>query len=171
MSEDIRKMIDKVKNFKQFVNENSDGDLYYHGSCKDFNRFENIGNNASTTMFGNKLSVQGNFLTKNRRFAELFAKTNDGCFIYSVKVLRNHILDLTNVEHLKNFMQYVGVEEYEEFKEEEYIVDGLPIWDLYPAIDFAKKNSLNYPWRLNITKKNQRKEIAYLCHLNSQKIG
>ena len=121
MSEDIRKMIDKVKNFKQFVNENSDGDLYYHGSCKDFNRFENIGNNASTTMFGNKLSVQGNFLTKNRRFAELFAKTNDGCFIYSVKVLRNHILDLTNVEHLKNFMQYVGVEEYEEFKEEEYI--------------------------------------------------
>ena len=143
MSEDIRKMIDKVKNFKQFVNENSDGDLYYHGSCKDFNRFENIGNNASTTMFGNKLSVQGNFLTKNRRFAELFAKTNDGCFIYSVKVLRNHILDLTNVEHLKNFMQYVGVEEYEEFKEEEYIVDGLPTWDLYPAIEFAKKNSFD----------------------------
>jgi hypothetical protein len=143
MSEDIRKMIDKVKNFKQFVNENSDGDLYYHGSCKDFNRFENIGNNASTTMFGNKLSVQGNFLTKNRRFAELFAKTNDGCFIYSIKVLRNHILDLTNVEHLKNFMQYVGMEEYEEFKEEEYIVDGLPTWDLYPAIEFAKKNSFD----------------------------
>ena len=143
MSKDIREMIDKVKNFKQFVNENSDGDLYYHASCKDFNRFENIGNNASTTMFGNKLSVQGNFLTKNRRFAELFAKTNDGCFIYSVKVLRNHILDLTNVEHLKNFMQYVGVEEYEEFKEEEYIVDGLPTWDLYPAIEFAKKNSFD----------------------------
>jgi len=77
------------------------------------------------------------------KIEELFAKTNDGCFIYSVKVLRNHILDLTNVEHLKNFMQYVGVEEYEEFKEEEYIVDGLPTWDLYPAIEFAKKNSFD----------------------------
>ena len=88
MSEDIRKMIDKVKNFKQFVNENSDGDLYYHGSCKDFNRFENIGNNASTTMFGNKLSVQGNFLTKNRRFAELFAKTVVGSILKITRIFK-----------------------------------------------------------------------------------
>ena len=150
MSEDIRKMIDKVKNFKQFVNENIDNDLYYHGSCNDFNRFENIGNNASTTMFGNKLSVQGNFFTKNRAFAEIFAKAamktleaNDGCFIYSVKILSNLIFDFTNVEHRENFIQYVGVEKYEEFKEEEYIVDGLPTWDLYPVIEFAKENSFD----------------------------
>jgi len=31
MSEDIRKMIDKVKNFKQFVNENTNLNIWYRG--------------------------------------------------------------------------------------------------------------------------------------------
>jgi len=143
----IREYLNEQKNV---INENYHNKTFYHGSCKDFNRFENIGNNASTTMFGNKLSVQGNFFTKNRAFAEIFAKAamktleaNDGCFIYSVKILSNNIFDFTNVEHLENFIQYVGVEKYEEFKEEEYIVDGLPTWDLYPAIELAKKNSFD----------------------------
>ena len=41
MSEDIRKMIDKVKNFKQFVNENVDNlTILYHGSKFLFNKFD-----------------------------------------------------------------------------------------------------------------------------------
>ena len=48
MSKDIREMIDKVKNFKQFVNENIDNftknsvikDVVYHGTWKRFDSFE-----------------------------------------------------------------------------------------------------------------------------------
>lgn len=41
MNEDIRKMIDKVKNFKQFINENVDNlTTLYHGSKFLFNKFD-----------------------------------------------------------------------------------------------------------------------------------
>ena len=163
-------MIDKVKNFKQFVNESVDDNLYYHGSCKDFNSFEKIGNNLSTTIFGNKLSVQGNFFTKNRKFAEIFAKDKIGCFIYTVKILSNNIFDLTNVEQLKKFIKYIGVEKYKEFKEEEYIVDGLPTWDLYPAIEFANKAEFDGIKLLEFSADISNKPIESIMVFNPNKL-
>lgn len=40
MSEDIRKMIDKVKNFKQFVNEGVVDNIWYHASPNKFDIFD-----------------------------------------------------------------------------------------------------------------------------------
>jgi hypothetical protein len=40
MSEDIRKMIDKVKNFKQFVNESVVDNIWYHASPNKFDVFD-----------------------------------------------------------------------------------------------------------------------------------
>jgi len=39
MSEDIRKIIDKVKNFKQFMNEGVNNVIFYHNSDYDFENF------------------------------------------------------------------------------------------------------------------------------------
>jgi hypothetical protein len=39
MSKDIREMIDKVKNFKQFVNESINDKVWYHGSNKPVKKF------------------------------------------------------------------------------------------------------------------------------------
>ena len=119
--------------------------IYYHGSCYDFDKFENIGNNASRTVFGNKLSVQGNFITKDKEFAKVFTNpdTHKGCFMYIVKLLSDNIFDLKKPEHYKLYEIFLNsdefpIEDYEQEEMEEYIANELPTWDNYPIIEFVK---------------------------------
>ena len=138
MSKDIREMIDKVKNFKQFVNESANNNLYYHGSCKDFVSFENTDININNIGVNGELKIKGNFITKNRKFTKLFSQQHKGkCFIYTVELLTNNIFDLRIAKNLNAFKSHIGKAKYDEFKEEEYIVNGLPVWDLYPVIELA----------------------------------
>jgi hypothetical protein len=118
-------------------------DTYYHGSCKDFDNFKNIGNNASITIFGNELPVQGNFITKNKKFSEIFLRKNTECFIYVVNLLSNKIFDLRDPRHYDLFMSVTTEVEMQDYKKEEYIVNGLPSWDLYPVIEIAHKNGFD----------------------------
>ena len=53
------------------------------------------------------------------------------------------IFSLNKKEHLYLFKKYIGSDSIKEFIEEEYIVDGLPSWDLYPAIEFAYNNGFD----------------------------
>jgi hypothetical protein len=79
MSEDIRKMIDKVKNFKQFVNENvrvANFDVLYHGTTiQRYNQIKKRG--FDTEMQGEKSgygSVLGISLTANYEIAKEHAE-------------------------------------------------------------------------------------------------
>ena len=53
MSEDIRKMIDKVKNFNQFINENTDTDYYMLGGVK----YSWVKNEIKNVSFGSSLAI------------------------------------------------------------------------------------------------------------------
>ena len=134
--EEIRKIV------REIIKE-SIGNTYYHGSCKDFDKFESIGFNKSVTIFGDTLEVQGNFITKNLDFAKIFSKP--GCFIYEVELLTNNIFDLRNKEHIKLYIDYIHGKgaDYNELEEEGYFANGLPTWDNYPAIEVAKSNSFD----------------------------
>jgi hypothetical protein len=71
MSEDIRKMIDKVKNFKQFVNENvNDLTTLYHGSKFLFNKFDmsRVNTGQHSQDFG-----YGLYFTSNKDTAKFYA--------------------------------------------------------------------------------------------------
>ncbi len=71
MSEDIRKMIDKVKNFKQFVNENVDNlTTLYHGSKFLFNKFDisRVNTGQHSQDFG-----YGLYFTSNKDTAKFYA--------------------------------------------------------------------------------------------------
>lgn len=135
--EEIRKIV------REIIKESMDN-TYYHGSCKDFDKFDNIGYNKSITIFGDNLEVQGNFITKNKDFASIFAKQGKGCFIYKVELLTKNIFDLRSKNNLALYKKYLednfdktGVT-YEDIVDEAYITDGLPTWDNYPAIELAK---------------------------------
>ena len=80
MSEDIRKMIDKVKNFKQFVNENVDDftknsvikDIVYHGTWKRFYEFKK----SSRGSYG-----KGFYFFKNEQSATAYGSIIMKCLI------------------------------------------------------------------------------------------
>lgn len=140
--EEIRKIV------REIIKE-SMGNTYYHGSCKDFDRFDNIGYNKSITIFGDTLEVQGNFITKNKDFASVFAKQGEECFIYKVDLLTNNIFDLRDEDNLALYKKYLEDNfektgfSYEDLVEEGYFTNGLPTWDNYPAIELAKLNGFD----------------------------
>ena len=60
MSKDIREMIDKVKNFKQFVNEDIDktpNELYHYTSGVKFDRIMDSNRMMPSERYGNRLST------------------------------------------------------------------------------------------------------------------
>jgi hypothetical protein len=60
MSEDIRKMIDKVKNFKQFINEDTDktpNELYHYTSEVKFDRIMDSNRMIPSEKYDNRLST------------------------------------------------------------------------------------------------------------------
>ena len=60
MSKDIREMIDKVKNFKQFVNEDTDktpNQLYHYTSEVKFDRIMDSNRMIPSEKYGNRLST------------------------------------------------------------------------------------------------------------------
>lgn len=80
MSEDIRKMINKVKNFKQFVNDTADDftkhsvikDIVYHGTWKRFDNFEK----SSRGSYG-----KGFYFFKNEQSATAYGSIIMKCLI------------------------------------------------------------------------------------------
>jgi len=81
MSEDIRKMIDKVKNFKQFVNESLDNTItLYHGTCltNGENLTENGWKPINKSYGGNMGNPNYLYLTSESEDALWFAEEN-GC--------------------------------------------------------------------------------------------
>ena len=126
--------------FNEWVCENN-SNLYFHGSKYNFTDFDNIDNNKAITIFGNKLNIKGNFITKNYKFAKIFI--GEGGFIYTVKLLTDNIFSLNNKEHFELFENYIGSDNIKKYIEEEYIIDGLPSWDLYPVIEFAYNNGFD----------------------------
>jgi len=88
MSKDIREMIDKVNNFKQFVNENSEQDyILYHGTSSD--RLDNI-KSKPTNLFvtvdedaATYYAAKGGedyFMTKEIEFEKQYGETPDEYF-------------------------------------------------------------------------------------------
>jgi len=91
MSEDIRKMIDKVKNFKQFVNENlknkrTNSTIWYHGSSSPkltINTIK-INDNSSEMFYGNGFYVASDINLAKRYGKYIYEVEFDGNF-YEVK--------------------------------------------------------------------------------------
>lgn len=93
MSKDMREMIDKVKNFKQFVNEsNNINDLIlYHGTNNDFNAFDlNFFNSGSGD--GGWLG-RGIYLTNDYEYAESYGD------VLECKVSLNNPYILTDYQY------------------------------------------------------------------------
>ena len=93
MSEDIRKMIDKVKNFKPFVNERVENNLIlFHGTKHDFLKFntKNVGNGEGNQSFG-----YGLYFTDNEDVAKFYANMlgGDEGIVYVVKTSELNLLD------------------------------------------------------------------------------
>ena len=144
MSEDIRKMIDKVKNFKQFVNET----IYYHGTTLPKS-------NPNIDNFKTKIGYRGNamlgisrevnspwvFFTDNYDLARQFgsAKTDGlyhdkGDFSHQTVVLKYdinesdlNILDLTTDDYESN-LENIGIKLWELYGVGMYEQDQM--WDL-----------------------------------------
>lgn len=124
MSEDIRKLIGKVKNFKQFVNEST----YYHGTTlpkqnPNIDSFKTKTGFRSNPMSGIKREVNSPwvFFTNDYDLAKKFgsAKTdglyhNKGDFSHQTVVLKYdinesklNILDLTTNDFIEKIEKYV----------------------------------------------------------------
>jgi hypothetical protein len=89
MSEDIRKMIDKVKNFKIFVNESienkrTQNNIWYHGSNSNKLTINNIKiNDKSREMFfGNAFYVASDINLAKKYGNYIYAVEFDGNFYY-----------------------------------------------------------------------------------------
>jgi hypothetical protein len=101
MSEDMRKMIDKVKNFKQFVNEqitNGKEFIAYHSSNSKIDKFDfdkiELKPNSSTRMDG--------------MFFSNIPQTSWGDYVYKVKIISQNpaIFDLS-----KSRFDSLGIQE------------------------------------------------------------
>lgn len=144
MSEDIRKMIDKVKNFKQFVNES----IYYHGTAlpKSNPKIDNfkrkVGYRVNQMMFTSReVNSPWVFFTDNYDLAMKFgsAKT-DGLYVdkgdyshktvvlkYDVNESDLIILDLTSSDYELN-LESIGIKLWELYGIGMYEQDQM--WDL-----------------------------------------
>ena len=97
MSEDMRKIIDKVKNFKQF-NENKDSKYLtlYHGSDEYFENFKLNKKKDGFNAFGD-----GIYFVDNKNVANDY-----GEYIYKCEVLINKVFDAD-----KNIEEYNRIRE------------------------------------------------------------
>jgi hypothetical protein len=131
MSEDIRKMIDKVKNFKQFVNES----IYYHGavlpkSNPNIDNFKTKVGYRVNQMFGIVREVNSPwvFFTDNYDLARQFGSAkNDG--LYNDKGDYSHktvVLKYDINESDLNILDLIS-SDYE-FNLESI---GIKLWELY----------------------------------------
>ena len=144
MSEDIRKMIDNVKNFKQFINENVNYQKFYHHTNK--NNVDSIlkeglltnRTNGKTTkveyvkgLYGGTIPI---FLTSNKN---LFINKNDDV------TLEVNISGLNKTSDLPTFEDWLySVEGIWEIKKNGYCFDE----ELVPEElwDILKGNCLTY---------------------------
>jgi hypothetical protein len=106
MSEDIRKMIDKVKNFKQFVNENADTNniIAYHGTRYDFDKFD---------MFYPKGAIgnpKGVYFTRDLQTAIEYAEDVDGGLDDKSRVIKVKLNIDSNDDGVINNHSYSGEE-------------------------------------------------------------
>lgn len=104
MSEDIRKMIDKVKNFKQFVNENITNKtkmIAYHGLSKM--KAERLGYGYDITIFDTNgfyaQRIAGAYFTPFIEEAKKYAK-REGDKIYKVELTFENLANREIIDQL-----------------------------------------------------------------------
>ena len=131
MSEDIRKMIDKVKNFKQFVNENTQSKKYY-GVFNVHGEYNNGTPLFLITLTKEEMIYKLNYFTQNNipprnQFQYTLDDFNEDSRIYMGEKLPHYINDdwcmVTDDESVFK-SDLMNIENHTRIEPEEYIMQG-----------------------------------------------
>lgn len=86
-----------LKKFKQFINENLNNNIWYHGSNNEFSEFKLINNKGYR-----EFDLPVWYFTKNLKYAKTYGK-----FLYKVKLYINNIFNTLNKKHFNLFVEYL----------------------------------------------------------------
>jgi hypothetical protein len=118
MSKDIREMIDRVKNFKQFnESKNSKYLTLYHGSNEYFDNFKLSKKEDGFNAFGD-----GIYFVDNKNEANVY-----GDYIYKCEVIINKVFDVDK-----------NIEEYNRIKEIDFNTTPILIRNGYDSLKINK---------------------------------